>query len=88
VARSALHRRAKQAAVPWEDEKFIYLAASRRPGDVPAARILARPRSGSGRVAVKLCRQDGTAGEELRTRRDGAAFKAFRRLDWGDAVPE
>ncbi|TGV68315.1 methyltransferase type 11, partial [Mesorhizobium sp. M00.F.Ca.ET.149.01.1.1] len=31
VARSRLHRLVKEAEVPWEDEKFIYLAASRRP---------------------------------------------------------
>ena len=31
VARSRMHRRIKFADVPWEDEKFIYLAASREP---------------------------------------------------------
>ncbi|WP_292294040.1 small ribosomal subunit Rsm22 family protein, partial [Mesorhizobium sp.] len=31
VARSRLHRLAKDADVPWEDEKFIYIAASRQP---------------------------------------------------------
>ncbi|RUX01668.1 methyltransferase type 11, partial [Mesorhizobium sp. M8A.F.Ca.ET.023.01.1.1] len=31
VARSRLHRLAKDADVPWEDEKFIYVAASRQP---------------------------------------------------------
>lgn len=87
VARSTAHRRLKGAELPWEDEKFVYLAAARRPGAVPAARLVGRPRWGSGRVALKLCRADGTAGEELRTRRDGAAFKALRRLDWGDALP-
>jgi ribosomal protein RSM22 (predicted rRNA methylase) len=86
VARSGLHRRAKGAEVPWEDEKFIYLAAARRPGLRPAARVIARPRQGSGQASLKLCRSDGTAGEELRTRRQGAAFKAFRRLDWGDVL--
>ncbi|TIU19787.1 MAG: methyltransferase type 11, partial [Mesorhizobium sp.] len=38
VARSRLHRLAKEADVPWEDEKFIYLAASRQPAAVRAAR--------------------------------------------------
>lgn len=31
VARSRLHRLAKDADVPWEDEKFIFVAASRQP---------------------------------------------------------
>src|SRR5262249_35744553 len=31
VARSRLHRQAKGGEVPWEDEKFSYVALSRRP---------------------------------------------------------
>jgi ribosomal protein RSM22 (predicted rRNA methylase) len=86
VARSRMHRMAKGAAVPWEDEKFIYLAASRLPGVRSAARVIAPPHGGSGRVTLKLCRPDGTAGERLISRRDGAVFKAARRADWGDTL--
>ncbi|ANT50812.1 small ribosomal subunit Rsm22 family protein [Mesorhizobium amorphae] len=86
VARSRLHRLAKDADVPWEDEKFIYVAASREPAPSRAARVIAPPRSGSGKVLLKLCEPDGSAGEKLFTKRDGDAFKAARRLDWGDAV--
>jgi ribosomal protein RSM22 (predicted rRNA methylase) len=88
VARSRLHRQAKGAAVPWEDEKYCYLAAARRPGLAAAARIIAPPRAGSGRIGLKLCRRDGTAAERLLTRRDAAAFRLARRLDWGDALSE
>lgn len=85
VARSRVHRLAKEADVPWEDEKFIYLAASRAPADPPRARVLAPPESASGRVRLKLCRQDGIAENRLVTRREGDAFKQARRVDWGDA---
>lgn len=85
VARSRVHRRAKGADVPWEDEKFIYLAASREPGAPFGSRVVAPPRAGSGRVTLKLCRPDGTAGERLISRRDGDRYKAARRADWGDA---
>lgn len=84
VARSRVHRLAKEADVPWEDEKFIYLAASRAPAGLPRARILAPPESASGRVRLKLCRQDGVAESRLVTRREGDAFKSARRSDWGD----
>jgi ribosomal protein RSM22 (predicted rRNA methylase) len=84
VARSRLHREVKSADVPWEDEKFIYLAASRTPGAAFASRVIARPRPASGRVTLKLCRNDGVAGERLVTRREGQVFKAARRVDWGD----
>lgn len=86
VARSRLHRQAKAAEVPWEDEKYIYIAASRQPGISPRPRITAPPRSGSGQISLKLCSQDGSAAERLVTRRDGAAFKTARRLDWGDVL--
>ncbi|HEY7689027.1 MAG TPA: small ribosomal subunit Rsm22 family protein, partial [Dongiaceae bacterium] len=87
VARSRLHRQAKYAEVPWEDEKFIYLATSRRPGAKASARVIAPPRAGSGRITLKLCQPDATMAERQFTRRDGAAYKAAQRLAWGDQTP-
>src|SRR5690606_30783486 len=55
VARSRLHRLAKDAEVPWEDEKFIYVAASRLPAGAHRPRVLAPPKPGSGKVLLKLC---------------------------------
>jgi ribosomal protein RSM22 (predicted rRNA methylase) len=86
VARSRTHRLAKEADVPWEDEKFIYLAASRVPGERPAARVLARPRAASGAVRLKLCSNSGQVEERLVTRRQGDVYKTARRLDWGDRL--
>jgi ribosomal protein RSM22 (predicted rRNA methylase) len=86
VARSRLHRQAKGGEVPWEDEKYVYLAVSRHPGRPADGRVIAPPRSASGQIGLKLCRPDGGAGERVLSRRDGAAFKTARRLDWGDAV--
>jgi ribosomal protein RSM22 (predicted rRNA methylase) len=86
VARSRLHRLAKSGDVPWEDEKYIFVAASRKPADLPAARVLAPPQMASGMVRLKLCETDGRVTERVVTRREGATFKAARRLDWGDAV--
>ncbi len=86
VARSRLHRLAKGGEVPWEDEKFIYIAASRHAGEGASARVLAPPQASSGMVRLKLCDAEATVGERLLTRRDGAAFKAARKLDWGDGV--
>jgi len=83
VARSRLHRLAKEAEVPWEDEKFSYVALSRKPAAAGAPRVIARPRKSSGRVTLKLCRPDGSAGETLFSRRDGNAFKGAWRSDWG-----
>lgn len=87
VARSRLHRRAKGAEVPWEDEKFSYIAVSRQPApSANAARVIARPRKASGRVTLKLCRPDGSAGEQLFSRRDGELYKRAFRCDWGSLL--
>ncbi len=84
VARSRIHRLAKEAEVPWEDEKFIYLAAARTPVASHPARVLAPPESATGRVTLKLCKPDGSATHRLVTRREGDVFKQARRRDWGD----
>jgi ribosomal protein RSM22 (predicted rRNA methylase) len=86
VARSRLHRLAKEANVPWEDEKVIYLAATRHPVAPKGPRVLAPPRVGSGKVELKLCNLDGSASQRLFTKRDGDAFKRARRADWGDTL--
>ncbi|MBX9777812.1 MAG: methyltransferase type 11 [Xanthobacteraceae bacterium] len=86
VARSRTHRLAKDADVPWEDEKFIYLAVSRTPNDAGFARVLARPRVASGAVRLKLCAPDGRLEERLVTKRQGDAYKVARRVDWGDRL--
>lgn len=86
LARSRLHRLAKQGEAPWEDEKFIYLIASRRPAGPSPARILAPPESRSGCVRLKLCRPEGHVEHKLVTRRARDAFKHARRRDWGDLL--
>lgn len=87
VARSRLHREAKGGTVPWEDEKFIYVAASRHAGAVSTSRVLAPPQSSKFAVTLKLCEPDGRAAERSFEKRSGAAFKQARKLDWGDTLP-
>jgi ribosomal protein RSM22 (predicted rRNA methylase) len=86
VARSRTHRLTKEAELAWEDEKFSYLAVSRSPAPLADARIIARPRKGSGRVTLKLCRPDGSASEQLFSRRDGELYKRATRSDWGSPL--
>ncbi|EEQ96292.1 small ribosomal subunit Rsm22 family protein [Brucella sp. ZJ1_1] len=88
VARSRIHRLTKDAEVPWEDEKFIYLAAVRETVNDVKARVIAPTRVGGGKVSVKLCKDDGRAEERLLTKREGDLFRWARRADWGDALIE
>lgn len=86
VARSRLHRLTKRGDVPWEDEKYIFIAAARQPAERFAARVLAPARGGSGKIQLKLCQQDGSVEEKLVTKRDGELFRTARRADWGDIL--
>lgn len=86
VARSRLHREAKGGTVPWEDEKFIYVVASRQPGLRAEGRVIAPPRTSKAAVTLKLCQEDGCAADRVFAKRAGDSFKIARRLDWGDIV--
>ncbi|MEC9461913.1 MAG: small ribosomal subunit Rsm22 family protein [Pseudomonadota bacterium] len=86
VARSRVHRLAKGAEVPWEDEKYIFIAASREAVSLVGDRVLSPPRVNGGVGRVKLCRADGTATDLTLSKRDGDAFKEIRRADWGDRL--
>ncbi len=85
VARSRLHRQAKGGEVPWEDEKFAYVAVSRHPAAPIMGRVIAPPRGAGSRIDLRLCAPDGLA-ERTVTKRDGTLLKTARRLRWGDAL--
>lgn len=85
LPRSQAHRQIKGAEVPFEDERFIYVALTRTPAATRASRVLAPPDVGKAEVTAKLCTD---AGVELAKapRRDKAAYASARRWRWGDAV--
>ena len=88
LPRSRDHRLAKAADVPFEDEKFIYLAVARPsvPRTRPLPRILAPPRMTKPALSTKLCCPDGRVERRLIPRRDKATFASVRRLGWGDTL--
>lgn len=83
LARRREHMHAKKATVPFEDEKFSYLIASRQPGALEGARILSPPVQSKADVKFKLCGQNGLSQQSV-ARRDKAAYKRVRKLQWGD----
>ncbi|MGJ4929844.1 small ribosomal subunit Rsm22 family protein [Bradyrhizobium sp. HKCCYLS2038] len=87
LARSRAHRELKGADLPFEDEKFSFIALTRQPASHrPGARVLAPPVVTKIAVTAKLCQADGSAAAVSIPRRDKAAFAAARRWDWGDSV--
>jgi ribosomal protein RSM22 (predicted rRNA methylase) len=82
VSRSSLHRRLKGGALPYEDEKFSYLIATRGLGAPAKARVLRRPVMANRRVSLKLCRSDGLRDETV-THSHREAYRAARKVGWG-----
>lgn len=89
VNRSSLHRQVKGGSLPYEDEKFSYVAAAHPAiaGAPAPGRIVRRPQKRKGQVLLDLC----TAGDGLRpatvTKRHGADYRRARDAKWGDAWP-
>ena len=82
LPRSQAHRQIKGAEVPFEDERFIYVALTRTPPATRAARVLAPPDIGKAEISAKLCTEDGLAITKV-PRRDKAAYADARRWRWG-----
>ncbi|MEU8520244.1 small ribosomal subunit Rsm22 family protein [Streptomyces sp. NBC_01216] len=88
VSRSSLHRQVKGGSLPYEDEKFSYVVATRFPVVPAPARITRKPQIRKGQVLLDLCgpRETGLTRETV-TKRHGALYRAARDVDWGDAWP-
>lgn len=82
IARSRLHKQLKGADVPYEDEKFCFLAASKGSQENRSARIIRRPVIEPGKITLKLCAKQGVTTEMI-TRKD-PRFKAARKAQNGD----
>ena len=72
--------------MPYEDEKFCFLAASREDVSPCAARVLRHPRIDSGRITLRLCTPDGV--EERVVTKKSPLFKAARKSDAGGSFGE
>src|SRR6266481_3743635 len=85
LPRSRAHLRLKDADVPFEDEKFVYVALTRTPGTIHPARVLAQPIVGKAEISAKLCTADGLVIARM-PHRVKADYARARRWRWGDAV--
>lgn len=82
AARSRLHKQLKNADVPYEDEKFCFLAAACGSAVPCESRILRRPTIQPGRITLKLCGENGLFTETVT--KSNPRFKAARKADTGD----
>jgi ribosomal protein RSM22 (predicted rRNA methylase) len=85
LPRSRAHKALKGAELPFEDEKFAYVALARGPISRRPSRVLAQPDVGKVEVTAKLCTPDGLVVAKV-PRRAKADYARARRWRWGDAV--
>jgi ribosomal protein RSM22 (predicted rRNA methylase) len=89
VERTSLHRRLKAGELPYEDEKFSYVIATREPVTRAAARLVRRPEEGHGRIALPLCTPGGLTTETVVKSRGSSeshdTWRRARKAAWGDA---
>ncbi|MEU5316049.1 small ribosomal subunit Rsm22 family protein [Streptomyces sp. NPDC021056] len=87
VSRSSLHRQVKGGSLPYEDEKFSYVAAARFPVTPAESRVIRRPQIRKGQVLLDLCETDEQLSRTTVTKRHGDLYKAARNATWGDPWP-
>ena len=87
LPRSRDHMKAKGANVPYEDERYSWIAVSRarRSAFDGQARVLAPPKDAKPGITLKLCTPRGLENRFV-ARRDREVFAALRRSDWSDVV--
>jgi ribosomal protein RSM22 (predicted rRNA methylase) len=87
LPRSRAHMQVKGVELPFEDEKFAYVALTRAPVAQHPSRVLTQPVVSKIEVAAKLCTPDGLVLAKV-PHRSKADYARARRWRWGDAVME
>src|SRR5437763_2694627 len=85
LQRSRAHEQVKGVELPFEDEKFAYVALTRAQVAERPSRVLAQPAVTKVEIAAKLCTPEGLVLSKV-PRRAKADYASARRWRWGDAV--
>ena len=85
MARTRIHRSAKEAALSYEDEKYSYVAASRCASVPIAGRVTRHPQVHSGHVRLVVCTERGIRHIVV-TRSQREAYRRAKDLMWGSAI--
>lgn len=85
IARSSIHRQAKNGTLGYEDEKFSYIAFSKVPVDNKGERILRHPQINSGYVKVKVCTSNGIE-EKTYSKKDKEIYKKVKKMNAGQKI--
>lgn len=82
VERSSFHRLLKGGKLGYEDEKFSYVASTKKSYPFPQSRVLRHPLHRSGHVVLTLCTEQGLQRPTI-SKRTPEAYKEARKVEWG-----
>ena len=82
LPRSLDHMLLKDASVPFEDERYAYVAVTREAG-ARGARILSTPLEAKPGLTFKLCDETGLRAQFVAAR-DKDEYRRVRKSGWGD----
>lgn len=85
VQRSKLHKMIKKADVPYEDEKYSYVAFTKSETNPVEARILRHPYIEKGKITLEICSSDGKENLIVK-KKDGSLFKKAKKSKCGDGI--
>ncbi len=85
LPRSRAHKEIKGVELPYEDEKFAYVALTRKPVTPRLLRLLAQPVVSKVEITAKLCTPEGLVIAKVQ-HRARADYARARRWRWGDGV--
>lgn len=86
VERSRTHRLTKHADAPYEDEKYCYVALSKKIVNLDYYRVLNQPRRSSGKVNLSLCLPNGQQKTEIVTKKNKECYIRARKSSWGSKI--
>lgn len=86
LPRSRDHLKMKAASVPFEDERYSYVAVTRRPiARANLARIIAPPQESKAGLTLPLCTERGLQHAFV-SRRQRDVHGMLRKARWGDTI--
>lgn len=85
VGRTKLHKDLKGGEVPYEDEKFIYMAFTKEEYELPKGRVLRHPQVRKGHIILEVCTNEGIKEVKL-SKKDGLVYKKARKIKTGEEI--
>lgn len=82
IERSRLHKYLKEGSLPYEDEKFSFLAVTKEPAEPAKMRIRRHPLIRGGYVELPVC--SGEAAQVVKVTKKHPGYKAARKAEIGD----